>query len=139
MISRGRGQHRVTLRRALLLLTGVSPAGCAESTVVRTVPSGTDVWVEGQFIGKSPATFVVSRSEWREVFQCHLEKEGYLQQDCEMHDTIGAGRIVGGVFSLGISLIFKRPSTLQSDCEFTLVRDPAYEPTRSAPPNPLTP
>ncbi len=44
-----------------------------------------------------------------------------------MHDVIGAGRIVGGVFSLGLSFIFKGPHTLQSDYEFVLVRDPAYE------------
>ena len=41
-----------------------------------------------------------------------VERDGYKPEEVIVPTRIAPGRIVGGIFSLGISTLFKRPTTL---------------------------
>lgn len=105
--------------------------------MIRTVPPGAKVWVDGRFVGTTPTTFVVDRSQWKKAFPCRLEKEGFHPRDCEMREIVGGGRVTGGLFTVGISWLFKPPITFESEYEFTLERDPSYR--TEAPVSPRAP
>jgi hypothetical protein len=117
--------------RYATVLLALLCAGCAEHTVIRSEPPGADLYVNERFVGVTPVEYSVSRAEFSTPLMVCLEREGYRLFRDELPKTVGAGRIVGGGFSLGISLIFKRPTTLRGHYDFLLV--PASEARGDAP------
>ena len=97
----------------LALLTTIT--GCAESTMIRSYPVGARISVDGIFVGATPAKFVASRQDFEQkTFVAVAEHPGYQRTEYTLQRTTCKGRIVGGVFTLGILLLFKRPTCFQS-------------------------
>ena len=93
----------------ICLLVGV---GCAESIHIRTYPEGATVQVDGHGAGKTPMLVRVPRSAWDgQAIPYRVEKEGYDAATGALDVCVTPGRLVAGFFSMGISFIFKRPST----------------------------
>ncbi len=63
----------VALVAALALL---SSSGCVQSSVITSDPEGAEVWVQGEYLGMTPATYR-SRSGLPQRFSIRLEKPGY--------------------------------------------------------------
>jgi hypothetical protein len=94
--------------------------------MIKTEPARAKVWVDDRYFGHSPALVTIPRSRWKPPFKYRIEKEGYLTEEGYIHQVRGGGRITGAVFSLGISLIFKRPHTLKGNYVFPLTQDPQF-------------
>jgi hypothetical protein len=104
----------------------VAVAGCAESTEIRSYPLGARIAVNGRFIGTSPVTFTVPRQEFAaQEFTVTAEHEGYEPGEIRLQKRICPGRIVGGVFTLGIVLLFRPPSCFASPQYIALLARPA--------------
>jgi hypothetical protein len=90
---------RLVLYFALLFIMG-----CAESATLRTEPPRAKVYIDGNFVGMSPAEFLIGRLEeghYRVVLDGYEPSEGQLQA------RIAPGRVVGTVFTFGIYAIFR--------------------------------
>jgi len=112
-------------------------AGCAESTMIRSYPVGAKVSVDGNFVGATPAKFVTSRTEFEHrEFVAVAEQPGYQTTQYTLQKTTCNGRIVGGVFTLGILLIFKRPTCFESPQYIDMPPLPPTPVAAAAPPPP---
>jgi hypothetical protein len=106
----------------MLVLIGVLLAvGCGESTLMRSRPAGANVWVNDRFIGQTPVEYGCSRAEFSRPQRYRLELDGYEPAHGELRKRVMPGRIVGGSFSLGISLIFRPPTGFRDRYDFVLV------------------
>ena len=113
--------RRVALPALLAIL-----AGCAESTQIRSHPEGARISVNGRFVGTTPVSFTVPRNEFTaQDFTVTAEHEGYESSQTLLQKRTCPGRIVGGVFTLGIVLIFKRPTCFEDPQYVSLVALPA--------------
>ena len=117
----------MTSRHLLALIAPLAlVAGCAESTLIRSYPMGARISVNGNFIGTSPVVFSVPRNQFSaQEFTVTAEHPGYEPGTSTLQKRTCPGRIVGGVFSLGISLIFKRPTCFDDPQNVSLVALPA--------------
>lgn len=91
-----------------LLLAAPAWARRTETASFRSTPEGARVYLDGKYVGDTPLdlTFdcdAVADREYR------IEREGCTGTSGILNARVGAGRIVGAAFSLGISLIFKCP------------------------------
>jgi hypothetical protein len=95
---------------------------CSESTTIRSEPAGANVWVNSRLVGKTPVEYVVSRSQWPEngEFRYRIEKDGYVAKQGSFHEVTGGGRVTSAIATLGLSLIFKRATTLENEYVFEL-------------------
>jgi hypothetical protein len=90
-------------------------AGCGESVMIKSYPVGARISVDGTFVGATPAAFVTSREQFdAKNFVAVAEHPGYQRTEYTLQKTTCAGRVVGGVFTLGILFLFKRPTCFQS-------------------------
>ena len=112
-----------------------SLAGCAESTLIRSYPPGAKLYVNEQYEGVTPFLLIVPQSQFADhAFRVRLERDGYAPVDQTLLTRTCPGRVVGGIFSLGISFIFKRPTCFDSHQDVTMVPLPgqpiaAHQPT----------
>jgi PEGA domain-containing protein len=113
---------------ALFLATLLGP-GCGESTLLRSRPAGAKVWVNDKYIGTTPVEYFCPRPEFSQPQRYRLELDGYLPSQGELSRYVHPGRIIGGGFSLGISLIFKRPVGFRDRYDFSLVPEVASAPS----------
>lgn len=112
-MKRATGISAVALSLALM--------GCAESTVIRSYPPGAKLYINDQFKGVTPQILTVPRSQFdSQKFQVRLERDGYAPVDQTLPTRTCPGRVVGGVFSLGISFIFKPPTCFDSHQDFSM-------------------
>jgi len=71
--------------------------------VLLSEPSHAKVYIDGKFVGMSPASFLIGRSDdahYRVVLDGYEPAEGQLQ------GRLAPGRVAGTVFTLGIYTIF---------------------------------
>ena len=117
----------MTSRHLLALIAPLAlVVGCAESTLIRSDPMGARISVNGNVIGTSPVVFSVPRDQFTaQEFTVTAEHPGYEPGRSPLQKRTCPGRIVGGVFSLGISLIFKRPTCFEDPHDVSLVALPA--------------
>jgi hypothetical protein len=108
-----------TRRAAVVALFALT--GCAESTLIRSQPTGASVWINEAFVGTTPVEYTASRASFAHPHRYRLELAGYQTAEGALSTRIKPGRLVGGSFSLGISLIFKRPTGFRDRYDFTLV------------------
>lgn len=110
-------------------------AGCAESTLIRSYPPGAKLYVNDQYIGVTPHAFTVPRQEFADhTFTARVERDGYAPAEETLQKRTCTGRVVGGIFSFGISFIFKRPTCFDTHQDFSLTPLPnqaaaAHQPT----------
>jgi hypothetical protein len=122
-------------RSVTLFALGVALAGCAESTVVRSYPAGAKVYLNGELKGITPIVLTVPRSQFSdENSRVRLEHEGYDSAEATLRTQVCPGRVVGGVFTLGIVLIFRRPTCFVSPQDFVLTAVPGQTPRVEAAP-----
>ena len=76
-------------------------------------------------------------SDLRDPIVLQVESDGYRPQDVPVPTRIGPPRIVGGFFSVGLSLIFKRPTTLPDRVDVALTPLPVAP--AAVPPAPPAP
>jgi hypothetical protein len=108
-------------RRVGVIALSVAMVGCAESTVIRSYPPGAKLLVNDHFKGITPVVLTVRRSEFVDAnFRVRLEHDGYATADEKLQKRVCGGRIVGGVFTLGFVLLFKRPTCFASPQDFVL-------------------
>jgi hypothetical protein len=115
------GLHRVRLALgALTLLTG-----CAESVYLTSRPSGANVYINDEAVGRTPLNYSVLPAQWKPPYRYRVERSGYLPAEGELATRVSEGRVVGGIFSLGLSLFFKQPDTFAEQAiAFDLVPSP---------------
>jgi hypothetical protein len=109
-------------------------SGCAEKTLFKTYPPGANVTVNGRSVGTSPVVVRVPRSEFSGdgVFRYHVEREGYRPTDGEFMSIPAPGRVVAGVFTLGIFSLFRGGTTLPEGVDVVLepLNGPAGHPPK---------
>jgi len=90
--------------------------------LIRAYPSDTEVTVNGEPLGKTPVEYVVPRARWPRdgYFHYHAERADYRPQDGSFTSKPAGGRITGGIFTLGILFMFKRPTALPEELEIIL-------------------
>ena len=122
--------------RALALVTAVAlMAGCTESTLVRSYPPGATVYLNGEPKGITPLVLSVPRSEFdKETFRVRVDHEGYESEERPLTTQRCSGRIVGGVFTFGILLLFRPPKCFVSPQDFALKAVPGASPRAQATP-----
>src|SRR5262252_8998518 len=90
--------------RFVLYFALLSLLGCAETATLLTEPAHAKVYIDGKFVGVSPATFLVGRLEdahYRVVL------DGYEPAEGQLETRLAPGRVAGTVFTLGIYWIFR--------------------------------
>lgn len=100
---------------SVLALCALVVMGCAESTRIVSRPSGAHIQIDGRPLGVTPMTFTVPRSEWPRTYSCQVSKEGFVPQTVLLKPQIGGGRIVAGLFTVGLVFLFKSPYVFGSD------------------------
>jgi hypothetical protein len=63
-----------------------------------------------------------------------LERQGFEPAEGELATYVSGNRVVAGIFTLGVSFIFKRPRTLED--EYLIVLSPIAENTPQTKPGP---
>lgn len=96
--------HRgaVTLLFAAALL-----GGCGESVMIRSGPSGANVFVNDKPVGKTPVEYSVSRGDLGKPYQVRIEKNGYEPATTSLNTRIAGGRVTGAIFTVGILAVFR--------------------------------
>ena len=134
------GEYGMNPRRSIAaIVLCVVLSGCAEYAVVRSYPPGAKLYRDGQFEGLTPVTVRVPRSQFSEEnFRIRLEHTGYEPLEGTLRTQVCGGRIAGGVFTLGIVLLFKRPTCFSSPQNFALApsADSTAAPDRASAPRP---
>jgi hypothetical protein len=126
----------MTIRHAVRYLAlSALLSGCAESTLVRSYPAGAKVFLNGDFKGITPIALTVPHAQFSAgTFRVRVEHEGYTSEERTLQTETCSGRVVGGVFTLGILLIFKPPTCFVSPQDFALNAEPGHIPTAEATP-----
>jgi hypothetical protein len=81
----------------MLLLTLVLFAGCASSTMIKSVPSGADVYINGDKVGKTPYLYTDTRVVFSPM-NVDIVKEGYetLYVTIRRDEEFNVGAFIGG-------------------------------------------
>lgn len=95
-------------------------AGCSEGTVIRSVPPGAALSVNGRPVGVTPTVFEVPHGEWSPPYTIRLEKDGYTPTEAELSTQVAKGRVFGLIFTAGVLGLFRGPSTFYDSYEFRL-------------------
>lgn len=104
---------RTAVLAGLLVLTG-----CAEGVRVHSYPAGAQVSLNGKIVGRTPTVAWIPRSEWTgNAVPYRVEKDGYETAEGAFDLCVSGGRVTGGIFSVGMSLLFKPPRTFCADPE----------------------
>jgi hypothetical protein len=112
--------HPLATKAAVWTLT-LFCLGCGESTVIRTRPEGAKLWMNDTYVGTTPVEYFCSRAKFSQPQRYRLGLDGYETSQGELSRHVHPGRIIGGGFSLGISMIFKRPVGFRDRYDFSLV------------------
>jgi hypothetical protein len=115
-------------------MVGALLSACSESTMIRSYPPNAKLYVNGTLMGLTPIVYTAKHSRISDVYQVRLEREGYQPLEDVLHTRICPGRIVGGIFTLGIVLLVRGPTCFASPQEFTLQPSPAGTAEGVAPP-----
>jgi hypothetical protein len=98
------------MRRVLatvIVLTLVFAGGCAEHVVIRSMPAGGRVLIDGRPTGVTPFIYAVSRGQLGSGQEVRIEKEGYEPFSTRLRTRVAKGRVVGTFFTLGIVWMFR--------------------------------
>lgn len=87
------------MQKHLILGLLVLTAGCTEKLLIRSVPPGAQVTLNGNIVGTTPMVYE-TRNPVPLAF--HIEKPGLPAAEGTVTTPLGPGRVVGAVFSLGI-------------------------------------
>jgi hypothetical protein len=89
--------------------------------MVRSYPPGSKVYVNGDFVGVTPVVYTVGGAKFTgREFPVRIERTGYAPADSVLRKQTCPGRVVGGVFTLGILFLFRNPTCFVSPQDFLL-------------------
>lgn len=91
------------------LVVTVLIAGCSETAMIRSKPSGAQVYINDRPAGTTPFAFAVVRGDLEDSYRLRLEKEGYAPYTGMVRTRIAPGRLTAAVFTFGIVYLFKSP------------------------------
>src|SRR5262245_3363125 len=113
MRSGPRETHRLLALMTLLV-------GCYEHTLVRTSPPNAALYVNGAFVGLTPVEYRVPEHRFSPRTTYRLELAGFEPLEGEFQTYIAPGRIVGGIFALGLPFAFRGATAFNKVHEFPL-------------------
>lgn len=106
--------------------------GCSEGILIKSYPSGADVYMNREFVGRTPLTHWVRRSDWSgSSVPYEVKKTGYETAQGELDVCVGGGRIASGLMTAGTSWLFKRPTAFCKDEEVLRLNPLPLEPLTS--------
>jgi hypothetical protein len=111
--------YRLHTILAIVWLMSCLP-GCAEQTLIRTSPPDASVMINGKFIGVTPVLYRVPESEFHPHTTYQIARDGYEPIEGELNTYVTPGRIVGGIFTLGIPFIFRGATAFAKVHDFQL-------------------
>lgn len=124
-------QAATSFRSSALLgvVAVLSTIGCAERFVISSVPSGAKIFIDGTDAGVTPKQLVQGRQEVRPVhyqveYQNHESKSGVVEPQ------FAKGRVIGGIFTAGVLLLFKSPYSMPDETMVVLPAIPQQKPER---------
>jgi PEGA domain len=94
---------------AIVALAFLPLSGCAEWVEIKSYPPGAKAYVDGSFIGTTPASTEIPRNlvtpnhTWKVEFRNCEPAEGRIERG------VAGGRIAGYIFTAGILAIFRGP------------------------------
>ena len=95
--------------------------------MIRSSPPNAHVYAGNTLLGVTPLRYTVTREEYRKGdLVVRVEREGYRPTEGRLWTRVCPGRVVGGIFTLGILFIFKGPTCLASVQDFPLAPIPGY-------------
>lgn len=97
------------VKKGTLLTIGLLLAGCSETMTFKSYPPGARVKLDGSFIGTTPLEHSVPRGEVRDGHAYEIEYSNCDPASGTVATGIGGGRIVGYLFTVGLTAIFKGP------------------------------
>ena len=92
----------ILVKKSILVVLAVAGfvSGCASSTLIKTVPEGAKVYIDGQPLGTSPASHRDSAVAGTSKTVL-LKKEGYKDKTALIRkEEVKVGPIIGGIFFL---------------------------------------
>ncbi len=107
-------------RRVIAGCLLLAAAGCAHRTRINSNPPGASVYVRDRFACLTPCLYSTPSSQLQDHTPLRIERPGYQTIDTELKTGTHASRIVGGLFTLGLVPLFKRPHTYDAQHSFTL-------------------
>jgi len=93
---------RIFLKAVSLLLSGlVLFTSCASTTLIESTPDGAKVYINQEYVGKTPYTYKDSKAAGSRT-PLELKKEGYknLQTTLRRNEQADVGAIIAGIFFL---------------------------------------
>lgn len=105
---------------ALVVLLGFTQIACSHRVSINSNPTGARTYVDNQFIGLTPATFVEKSSLGRE-YQIRLERDGYRTMTTVEKQGINLVYLLFALFfTCGIGILWS--FTLEDRYDYTLER-----------------
>lgn len=90
----------LTLRSLSLFLAGlILFASCSSTTIIQTIPSGANLYINGEPVGMTPYTYTDTKIVGSTV-AVMIEKEGYEQINTyfSRDEEVDVGAVIAGVF-----------------------------------------
>ena len=87
------------MRRLWILVVATLVCGCTEQLVIRSVPPGAQVTLNGSPVGTTP---MVYQTRDPVPLSYHIEAAGLPPAEGTVATPLGPGRVVGAIFTLGI-------------------------------------
>src|SRR4030095_186960 len=119
--SEPKGVAEMLRRRGAVLVACCLVAGCSESAMVRSYPPGSKLYVNGELVGITRVFYTIDSSEFStRDFAVRVDRTGYTSAEGVLRKQLCPGRVTGGVFTLGILFLFRRPTCFTSPQDFVL-------------------
>jgi len=93
-------QKMTTKTISLFLAGSVLLTSCASTTTIESIPSDAKIYLNGEYVGKTPYTHTDTRIVGSTT-TVKLEKEGYspLNTSFSRNEEVEVGAIIGGIFT----------------------------------------
>ncbi len=84
-------------------------ASCSEVVRINSYPPGAPAYLDDEYIGTTPVRHVVPRSGVRRGRKWRVEYGNCTPAEGTLAAVVGGGRVVGYIFTLGFTALFKGP------------------------------
>jgi len=112
---------RLNVARAVTAsIAALTMSACAESTMIRSYPSGSKVFINERFAGITPLAYRVPEDEFHRDFRVRVERPGFTAVTSTLRKQTCPGRVAGGIFTFGILFLFKGSTCFADRHDFAL-------------------
>ena len=121
MVSRGDARGGVGLRGLVVgVMTAFALTACSHRVNVNSNPTGARIYVDGEFRGLTPTSFV-ERSGRGKEYEIKLEKEGYRTVVAKEKQGINLVFLGLSIFTCGLGLLWS--FTLEDKYDYSLEKE----------------